>query len=47
VEQPSPRASSYRSVIEVIQWTIIAVFIAGAFYAWQQWLNEGLSPWRP
>jgi hypothetical protein len=33
VEQSCPGASSYRRVISVIQWTIFAVFIAGALYA--------------
>jgi hypothetical protein len=33
VERAGPRASSYRRVIEVIQWTIVAVFFVGAIYA--------------
>jgi hypothetical protein len=33
VDEPAPGASSYRRVITVIQWTIIALFLLGAIYA--------------
>jgi hypothetical protein len=33
VDKPRPRASSYRSVINVIQWTIFALFLLGAAFA--------------
>jgi hypothetical protein len=32
-DEPAPGASSYRRVITVIQWTIIALFLLGAIYA--------------
>jgi hypothetical protein len=33
MDEPRPGASSYRRVITVIQWTIIALFLLGAIYA--------------
>jgi len=33
VDEPAPGASSYRRVITVIQWTIIALFLLAAIYA--------------
>jgi hypothetical protein len=41
VEQPEPGTSSYRRVIKVIEWTILAVFILGAAYA--AWLGRPIA----